>query len=99
MAAPVRTTRKPAAPRASTDVRGRAAAERALTHNVTVELWGRRVELPPGDQLAFLGGLGVLVVLEIIEWPLAAAIGVGHVLIHNAHRQALREFGEALEEA
>jgi hypothetical protein len=66
---------------------------------VTIDVLGRRLELPPADQLAFLAGLGVLVVLEIVEWPVAAAVGVGHALAHSHHGRVLREFGDALEEA
>lgn len=94
-------TESPPAPSVSTkDAGGRAAAERAVTHNaVIVEVFGRRLELPPGDQLAFLGGLGVLAALEIIEWPVALAIAAGHALAHSHHGRLLREFGDALEEA
>lgn len=33
--------------------------------------------LPPPRRLAYYGGLALLTVFEIIEWPLAAVIGVG----------------------
>ncbi|MBP2066369.1 hypothetical protein [Streptomyces iranensis] len=57
------------------------------------------MELPSADQLCFLAGLGVIAAVGIIEWPVAAAIAVGHGLAHSQHGKALREFGEALEEA
>ncbi|HEX5568482.1 MAG TPA: hypothetical protein VFY14_16420, partial [Streptomyces sp.] len=62
-----------APPRRSSGSRGatsgaRAAADRAVSaHTVTLDLLGRRVELPPADQLAFLAGLGILAAFEIIE--------------------------------
>jgi len=94
------TDSPPAASVSTTGAGGRAAAERAVTHNaVIVEVFGRRLELPPGDQLAFLGGLGVLAALEIIEWPVVVAIAAGHALTHSHHGRLLREFGDALEEA
>ncbi|MDX2826408.1 hypothetical protein PV416_36420, partial [Streptomyces ipomoeae] len=76
------------------------AAERAVTHNtVTLDVFGARVELLPPEQLAFLAGVGVLAAVEIIEWPVALVLAVGHQLAHSHHGRVLREFGEALEEA
>lgn len=81
-------------------VGARAAAEKvAARHAVTVDLFGRRVELPSADQLAYFAGLGVLAVVEIIEWPVAVALTVGHALAHSHHGKALRELGDALDEA
>ncbi|CAM5283270.1 MULTISPECIES: hypothetical protein [Streptomyces] len=78
----------------------RAAADRVCSrHSVTVFFGGRRVELPSEEQLCFLAGVGLLAVVGIIEWPVAAAIAIGHGLAHSQHGKALREFGEALEEA
>lgn len=76
------------------------AAEHAVTHNtVTLDVLGTRVELLPPEQLAFLAGVGVLAAVEIIEWPVALVLAVGHQLAHSHHGRVLREFGEALEEA
>jgi hypothetical protein len=57
------------------------------------------VTLPPADELAFLGGIGVLAIAGLIEWPLAGVIAAGHLLARSKHNQTLREFGEALESA
>ncbi|MER5225589.1 hypothetical protein [Streptomyces flaveus] len=77
-----------------------AAAERAVAHHaVTLDVFGARLELPPPEQLAFLAGVGVLAALEILEWPVALVLAVGHQLAHSHHGRVLREFGEALEEA
>lgn len=76
------------------------AAERAVAHhNVTLDLFGAHIELPPPEQLAFLAGVGALAVLEILEWPVALVLAVGHQLAQSHHSRVLREFGEALEEA
>ena len=40
-----------------------------------------RIGVPPPDQLAFFGVLGVLAALGAIEWPVAAAIGIGQVVV------------------
>ncbi|MFR9799532.1 hypothetical protein ACL02U_27110 [Streptomyces sp. MS06] len=78
----------------------REAADHAVArHSVTIGLCGARVELPPPEQLAFLAGVGALAAFEIIEWPVALVLGVGHQLAHSHHGRMLREFGEALEEA
>lgn len=77
----------------------RAAADSVCArHSVTVYFGERRVELPSEEQLCFLAGVGLLAAVGVIEWPVAAAIAIGHGLAHSQHGKALREFGEALEE-
>jgi cation-transporting ATPase I len=39
------------------------------------------VRVPPPDQLAFYGVLGGLAVLEMIDWPVALAMGLGSALV------------------
>jgi hypothetical protein len=66
---------------------------------VTVQVAGvGTVHLPALDSLAWLGGLATLAALGIVEWPVAAVVGVGHVLAQQHHLRLLRDFGEALEE-
>ena len=78
----------------------RQAAESTARRNaVTVHLPGVHLQLPSADQLAFLAGVTALAAFEIIEWPVAVVLGVGHALASNRHRQAVRDFGAALEEA
>lgn len=90
---------QPGAPGAYAKSAG-AAAERAVAHHtVTLDVFGARVELLPPEQLAFLAGVGVLAALEILEWPVALVLAVGHRLVHSHHGRMLREFGKALEEA
>ena len=57
------------------------------------------VTFPCRDQLVFFGGLGLLAVVGLIEWPVAAVVGAGHLLAAKRNNKALREFGEALEQA
>ena len=40
-----------------------------------------RVPIPRPDQLAFYGALAGLVAIELVDWPVAVAIGVGHALV------------------
>ena len=37
--------------------------------------------LPPPDQLALYGALGVLAALSVINWPVALAIGAGTAVV------------------
>ncbi|WP_157531132.1 hypothetical protein [Mycobacterium sp. IS-1496] len=40
-----------------------------------------RVPIPRPDQLAFYAALAGLVAVELVEWPVAVAIGAGHALV------------------
>nr|WP_241665924.1 hypothetical protein [Prescottella subtropica] len=55
------------------------------------------VGVPRPDQLAYFAALGLLAALEVIDWPVALAIAVGHTLAEDQRHRALREVGEALE--
>ncbi|MGH3560230.1 MAG: hypothetical protein ACRDTN_00040 [Mycobacterium sp.] len=57
-----------------------------------------RVTVPPPEQLAYYGGLAMLAVFDIIDWPVAVAVAAGHLLASSQHNQLLEQFGEALEE-
>lgn len=57
-----------------------------------------RLQVPRPEQLAFYGALGVLAALEIIEWPVALVLGVGHALTQNEHSRVIQEIGEAMED-
>ncbi|HEY6595402.1 MAG TPA: hypothetical protein VI011_15090 [Asanoa sp.] len=98
--------------RASADVGGRAeprrpvehaalAAERAVRRNslhVDLPVVGE-LNLPAPEQIVFIGGVAVLAVIGLLEWPVAALLGLGHGLATNRHNKTVRAFGEALEEA
>jgi hypothetical protein len=73
------------------------AAERNRLH-LKLPLVGT-VTLPPTDQLAYLGGITGLAALGILEWPVAAILGAGHVVATNRNNKNLADFGEALEKA
>ena len=92
----------PAAAASATTLRiGHGAVLRAIEKNtmeVALPALGK-VRLPPPQTLAWLAGLTALAVLEVVEWPVAVAIGAGHLLASQNHLQLLRDFGEALEEA
>ena len=70
----------------------------AETFTMTLPLVGR-VRIPRPDQLAYFGALAGLAALEIIDWPIAVAIGAGHLLASKHHSKVAQELGEALESA
>lgn len=43
-----------------------------------------RSTMPSREEMAYFGGLGLLAALSVIEWPVAAAIGVGTVIAQRA---------------
>jgi hypothetical protein len=55
--------------------------------------------LPGKDQLAYLGGIGALVVIGAVDWPVGALLGIGHLLAAERNHRILADFGEALEDA
>jgi hypothetical protein len=52
-----------------------------------------RVPIPRPDQLAFYGALAGLVAVELVDWPVAVAIGVGHALVSRRPEQKSSESG------
>lgn len=52
-----------------------------------------RMSVPPPDQLAFYGALGLLAAVELIDWPVAVAIGVGQAVMahHLAEQRQVEE--------
>ncbi len=46
--------------------------------------------LPPPDRMVFYSGLGLAAVVGVLDWPVAAAIGIGAVV---ARRAASRRSG------
>ena len=55
--------------------------------------------LPTPEQLAFYAGVGVMAGFGIMEWPVVAALVVGHALVNAQHNKVLKSLGEAFEEA
>jgi hypothetical protein len=68
-------------------------------HRIMLAVNGTRLQTPPVEHLAFYTGLGMLAAAEIIEWPLAVTLSVGHLLMEMTHRPGLQALGEALGEA
>jgi hypothetical protein len=68
-------------------------------HRIQLTADKTHLETPPVEDLAFFTGVGLLAATEIIEWPVALVLTAGHILTGLAHRSALAELGEALDEA
>jgi hypothetical protein len=64
----------------------------------------RRSRIPVPDSrdpghVAWYVGVTVMALLEVIEWPLAIVIAVGHEIAHRSRNKALRELAEGIEAA
>lgn len=70
------------------------------THSVSPPSpWNVSLTLPAPKHLAFYAGIGAMAVLGMMEWPVVAALVVGHTLVKAQHNKILQSLGEALEEA
>jgi hypothetical protein len=94
-------TRAQGAPRNRPVLHAVAAAEQAVRRDsvhLDLPVVGR-LRLPAPDEVAFIGGVAVLVMVGVVEWPVGVALGVGHALATNRRNRMVRAFGEALEAA
>ena len=48
-------------------------------------------------RVAWYVGLALMVVVDVIEWPIALVIGVSHEIHHRAHSRVIRELVEGVE--
>jgi hypothetical protein len=53
----------------------------------------------PRRHWAFYAGIAALAVFDVVDWPVAILVAVGHALAENRHSELLEDFGEALEGA
>jgi hypothetical protein len=49
-------------------------------------------------RVAWYAGLGALVALEVVEWPIAALLAASHFIEHNARHAIVKQLTEGLEE-
>lgn len=83
-------------PRTQADAKRAPTKPSAQVSTITLPLVHTRA-VP--EHLAYYGALGVLAALELVEWPLAAVLVVGHVLADRAHRRIVREIATGVDEA
>jgi hypothetical protein len=60
---------------------------RQVGQEVGAALQGVRNLLPSRNRALYFGGLAALTVFQVIEWPVAAAIGVGTALATNSRNR------------
>jgi xanthosine utilization system XapX-like protein len=80
---------------------GQAAVQRvdAIEHGVVDLPVIGTVRLPAPEHIAYYGAIGLLVALEVIDWPVAVLIAGGHALANRQHGRTIQELAEALEDA
>jgi hypothetical protein len=54
---------------------------------------------PPTGSLAFLGVMVAFAAFEVVSWPIATALAIGHVMARDHDHPMLREVGVGLETA
>jgi hypothetical protein len=64
---------------------------------VTMPIVGWRITAPERESAAYYAVLGGLVLLEVVEWPLAVLLAAGHLLATQTRYRGLRGATEALE--
>ena len=58
---------------------------------------GLRVVLPSREQIPWMAGLCLAAAVDLIDWPVALFIAVGHTLATEARNDAIRELAGGLE--
>lgn len=76
----------------------RAAVERLHQTGITVPLVGWRMPVPPPELLTYYAGLAAIAAVDLIDWPLAVVIAVGHELARSRW-PGVRGLGESVESA
>ena len=54
---------------------------------------------PPTGSLAFLGVMVAFAAFEVVSWPVATALAVGHILARDHDHPVLEQVGAGLESA
>ncbi|GAC1317923.1 MAG: hypothetical protein NVSMB25_06470 [Thermoleophilaceae bacterium] len=56
-----------------------------------------KLALPEGPTLAWYAGIGAMVALELIEWPVALVIGTAHAIQRHTHNRDIQALAEGIE--
>jgi hypothetical protein len=51
----------------------------------------------PHPRFTWYVGVAVMAAFEVVEWPLAILMMLGHEIAHRAHSEALRDLAEGVE--
>jgi len=77
--------------------RPRKRRQTATRRRSTPRLQSRGATQRPHPRFGWYVGLAIMAAIEVIEWPLAIVMMLGHEIAHRAHSQALRDFAEGIE--
>ena len=66
---------------------------------VTLPVTGWTFVLPPRREWPWIGGVVLVAALDIIDWPVALIIAIGHTILTNSHNEQLRELADGIEAA
>ncbi len=78
----------------------KAAAKVVEAHNTSLTLPAvGSVKLPSKGTFAYFAAVGALAALGLLDWPVAAVVGLGHLLAQQRGNSLLEEFGEGLSDA
>ena len=61
--------------------------------------WNVGLTVPAPEHLAFYAGVVAMAVFGMMEWPVVAALVMGHTLVNAQHNKVLQSLGQALEQA
>ena len=96
----------PARPPSATTPRGDSDAGEAAADGATAEPahWEWHVEIPYigpvgwplTGSLSYLITVGALAAFEVIPWPVAGLLGLGHVMARNRDNRVVSEIGTGL---
>ena len=57
------------------------------------------VPLPAANSVPWIAGLALVAALEVIDWPVAVLLALGHTIMTNSKNKELRELAEGIESA
>jgi hypothetical protein len=77
--------------------RRRRVTRNAVASPMALLRASRAAAARPHPRFAWYGGLVLMAAFEIIEWPLAVVMMVGHEIAHRADSRALHDFAEGVE--
>ncbi|GAC1318857.1 MAG: hypothetical protein NVSMB16_14910 [Acidimicrobiales bacterium] len=66
---------------------------------VTLPVTGWVFPLPTAAQIPWIAGLGLAAAVELIDWPVAILLAIGHTIMTNSKNEQLRELAEGIEAA
>ncbi|GAC1316104.1 MAG: hypothetical protein NVSMB12_12570 [Acidimicrobiales bacterium] len=60
---------------------------------------GWSVTLPHQKEWPWLAGVALVAAFDVIDWPVALLLGIGHTIVTNSRNQQLRELADGMDSA